>query len=78
MEQTSGAGYSHKTLTADQIVRVRILSRLEEIDAESTRPLRAVMVGRATDADHEKLQMLDTEANTLRTELSGLLASLSL
>jgi hypothetical protein len=76
MEQSSAAGYSQKTLTPDQIVRVRILSRLEQIDAESTRPLRAVLVGRATDADHAKLHKLDTEANTLRSELSDLLAAL--
>jgi hypothetical protein len=76
MEQSNAADYSRKTLTPDQIVRVRILSRLEQIDAESTRPLRAVLVGRATDADHEKLHKLDTEANTLRAELSNLLAAL--
>ncbi|MDR2508197.1 MAG: hypothetical protein LBD67_09450 [Candidatus Accumulibacter sp.] len=73
MEQTTN--YS-PPLKPDQIIRMRILSRLEQIDAESTRPLRAVMVGRATDADHEKLQQLDTEADTLRSDLARLLATL--
>ena len=73
MEQTTN--YS-PPLKPDQIIRMRILSRLEQIDAESTRPLRAVMVGRATDEDHEKLQQLDTEADTLRSDLARLLATL--
>ena len=49
-----------------------ILARLDAIDAESTRPLRAVQSGSATQADTDKLAALDTEAAALRAELAAL------
>ena len=49
-----------------------ILARLDAIDAESTRPLRAVLAGAATQADTDKLAALDTEAAALRAELAAL------
>lgn len=52
--------------------RMDILSRLDQIDAESIRPLRAIAQGEATDADHEKLAALDEEAQTLRAKLATL------
>ena len=49
-----------------------ILKRLNEIDQESIRAVRAITVGLSTDEDIEKLNALETEAVSLRTELRGL------
>lgn len=49
-----------------------ILTRLNQIDLESVRPLRAVNEGSAVTADTDKLTVLETEAGNLRTELAGL------
>ena len=49
-----------------------ILDRLQVIDAESTRPLRAVLAGAAMQADTDKLTALDAEAAALRAELAAL------
>ncbi len=54
----------------DRITAIK--SRLSAIDAESARPLRAVIAGTATDADRQKLTNLETEAQTLRAELTAL------
>jgi hypothetical protein len=62
--------------TPEQIAeqrRAEILARLNEIDAASIRPLRAIAEGTAVEADHAKLAELDAEAAELRTELAGLL-----
>ena len=48
-----------------------ILDRLQAIDAESTRPLRAVLAGAAMH-DTDKLTALDAEAAALRAELAAL------
>ncbi len=49
-----------------------ILARLDAIDAESTRPLRAMLVGAAAPGDQDKLSALEAEAATLRAELATL------
>ena len=52
--------------------RAQIFVRLEEIDQESIRPLRALAYGEATEGDKEKLAILDMEAEVLRSELASL------
>ena len=52
--------------------KTEILARLQEIDSESLRPLRAISQGTATDFDTGKLKSLESEAAALRTELAGL------
>lgn len=52
-----------------------ILDRLQAIDAESTRPLRAVLAGAAMQADTDKLSSLEAEAAALRAELVTLNAT---
>lgn len=49
-----------------------ILRRLDEIDSESIRPLRAVSAGTATDEDKSRLSGLESEAQALREELAVL------
>ena len=51
---------------------VEIRQRLDQIDAESVRPLRAHIAGSATSADDDKLKTLDAEAADLRKELAAL------
>ena len=52
--------------------RIPILVRLTEIDAASARPLRAILVGSATDDDRARLVELDEQAAALRAELAAL------
>lgn len=52
--------------------RGEILADLERIDAASARPLRAILVGSATDADRARLTELDNQAAALRAELAAL------
>lgn len=55
-------------------IRVKeIKSRLNEIDIESSRPLRAIVVGTATEKDRLKITELEEEAEALREELRGLI-----
>ena len=54
----------------DRIAEIK--SRLGVIDTLSARPLRAVIAGTATDMDRQKLSDLETEAQTLRAELTAL------
>lgn len=49
-----------------------IYARLNAIDTESLRPLRAIARGTATDYDTEKLKALEDEAVALRQELASL------
>lgn len=49
-----------------------ILEVLRIIDAASARPLRAILVGSATDADRARLTDLDSQATALRAELASL------
>jgi hypothetical protein len=49
-----------------------ILDALRIIDAASARPLRAILVGSATDADRARLTDLDSQATALRAELASM------
>ena len=58
------------------VVRARhhdvIMARLDHLDHASTRSLRAIAKGAATDTDRQKLAELEGEAEKLRAELAGL------
>lgn len=54
----------HNAIRKDEI-----LQRLSEIDAESIRPLRAVLTKTSSEFDAEKLEALESEASNLREEL---------
>ena len=56
----------------DATRRAQILARLSKIDADSVRPLRAIVNGEAMQEDRDKLAALDAEAETLRAELAAL------
>jgi polyhydroxyalkanoate synthesis regulator phasin len=53
-------------------MKASILARLSEIDTLSARPLRAILTDTATEYDRQKLLELETEAESLRTQLAGL------
>lgn len=52
--------------------RAEIFAELDSIDAASARPLRAILVGSATDGDRTRLAELDARACVLRAELASL------
>ena len=58
------------------VVRARrndeLLAKLDLVDRQSIRPLRAIAEGRATDLDRQRLAELEAEAEKLREELAGL------
>jgi hypothetical protein len=54
-----------------------IQSQLDNIDRQSVRPLRAKLAGTDTQADRERLEELEAEASTLRTELNKLSGDLA-
>jgi hypothetical protein len=67
---------SERPLLPEEIRQARITeirARLDEIDLESIRPLRAIADNTATDSDREKLARLEEEAASLRAELGALL-----
>ena len=49
-----------------------ILARLDEIDMESLRPLRAKGAGNGNNEDTQKLEELEQEAESLRAQLANL------
>lgn len=49
-----------------------IKRQLTELDDRTTRPLRAILAGTATDADRDKLREIEEQAAVLRAELAGL------
>ena len=55
-----------------QLRITEIKSRLDEIDLESVRPLRAKAYGTSTPEDDATLAALEQEAGALRVELAGL------
>ena len=46
-----------------------IAAKLDELDRQSTRPLRAIIQGKGTDFDTRKLAAIETEVELLRDEL---------
>jgi hypothetical protein len=52
--------------------KAEIQARLNAIDRESIRPLRAIADNTATEYDRQKLASLEEEAAALRTELANL------
>lgn len=56
-----------------EIRKNEIYVELENIDAQTIRPLRAKLVGLATSQDEKKLLELETKANALRAELKNLI-----
>lgn len=61
--------------TQDELDRQRaaeIKRQLEELDNKTTRALRAISVGTATDEDAEKLLEIEAQAEILRDELAEL------
>lgn len=52
--------------------KAEYLARLNEIDAESARPLRAINAGTATEFDRQKLANLESEAAEIRIKLAEL------
>lgn len=52
--------------------KAEIINRLDRIDVESVRPLRAIAEGTAIQADRDKLTSLEAEAASLRAELATL------
>lgn len=68
-------GYEEKDgelVKTKEFRKTEILQRLNEIDAETIRPLRAKLAGVSTEEDETKLIELETEAEKLREELSSL------
>lgn len=47
-------------------------NRLEELDEQSARPLRAILSGVGTDEDKQKLLDIETEAQALRQRIKDL------
>ena len=56
--------------------RAEILARMALLDAESIRPLRAIVEGAGTDNDRQKLTHIESELAALRAEMAGLLPKL--
>lgn len=68
-----GETYSEEqpaAVPADQRI-FEIKLRLAQVDFDTMRPLRAVLVGTATQFDRDKLAELEAEAVALRAELAG-------
>lgn len=62
-------------LSQDEINQQRtedIKRQLAELDAQTTRPLRAILAGTSTDEDTEKLREIEAQAAMLRAELAEL------
>ncbi len=55
-----------------EIRKAELLAELAAIDAASARPLRAILVGSATEEDRTRLTELDEQAAALRAELATL------
>lgn len=54
----------------DLIAAARV--RLAELDAAAVRPLRAVVAGTSTEADHTRLAEIETEAQMIRSQIADL------
>ena len=62
-------------LSQDELNQQRveeIKRQLEELDNQTNRPLRAILVGTSTDEDTDKLREIEAQAAILRAELAEL------
>lgn len=65
--------YSVELAQEEKAIRIlEIKSQLQVLDAQAIRPLRAILTDCGTDEDREILQSIETQAGTLREELSQL------
>lgn len=55
----------------DPEARKRLREELAAVDAESARPLRAIVAGTATDEDRARLADLEARAQALREQLQA-------
>lgn len=55
----------------DPEARKRLREELAAVDAESARPLRAIVAGTATDEDRTRLADLEARAQALREQLQA-------
>lgn len=53
--------------------QAEIFAKLEELDLQAVRPLRAIVAGTATETDRQKLSEIETEVKKLRKEI-GIIA----
>ena len=53
--------------------QAEIFAKLEELDLQAVRPLRAIVAGTATETDRQKLSEIEAEAKKLRKEI-GIIA----
>lgn len=73
VEKSMGELDAEGLLTAEERAeweRDKALARLRAVDYESTRPMRAKLVGTATVDDEEMLRQLENEAKQLRSEVA--------
>lgn len=69
-EDASGRPIAVPQHTSPDMLRIdEIKNRLSVIDAKSTRAVRAILSGTATDADRSYLGTLEAQAQALRVEL---------
>lgn len=71
----NGDAFENPQPSQEQIKQLRIAqiqSRLNQIDMESVRPIRAIQKGVGTEFDTQKLDSLENEAETLRSEIRTL------
>lgn len=72
LERGSPAPYVVSDLEIKQIRLIEIKARLNKIDNESIRPLRAIASGTQSQFDTDKLTALETERGTLVAEMVAL------
>ena len=53
--------------------QAEIFAKLEELDLQAVRPLRAIVAGTATETDRQKLSEIEAEVKKLRKEI-GIIA----
>lgn len=63
------AHLSRSTPSAAALRIAELLAKLESIDTQSARPLRAIVAGTATDDDRARLAELESMATAIRAEL---------
>ena len=65
-------GFTEEEIAAQEAAhkRAQIIRQLDEIDAKTTRSMRAVLAGTATKADKDYLAELEEQAQQLRKQLT--------